>query len=108
MAEATGVKGAKVHPLADLEIREAVEWLQERSVRAADRFLDEMATLRERIVAIPGLGHPCGRFRRVNLKRYPYHLLYAISDSDEVWVLVMRHDSRHPDYGMDRTIPGEP
>ena len=90
------------------ELADAIRWFERRSDQAGPRLRVEFDQTVERIFFIPGLGHPCGPFRRVNLKRYPYHLLYAISSTEEVWVLVLRHDSRHPDYGMDRIIPGEP
>ena len=39
--------------------------------------------------------------RRVNLKRFPYHFLYRVV-GDCVRVLVVRHNRRHPDYGLER------
>ena len=39
-------------------------------------------------------GHPCGKFRR-----YPVHFLYLMR------VMVIRHDARHPSYGVRRRIP---
>ncbi len=101
------MSGPRFHPAVAPELADAVLWFEERSHRVAARFRDEFDDHVARIVATPGLGHPCGRFRRVNLKRYPYHVLYAVSATDEVWVLVLRHDARHPDYGMARTIPEE-
>jgi plasmid stabilization system protein ParE len=39
--------------------------------------------------------------RRVNLQRFPYHFLYRVA-GDCVRILVVRHNRRHPDYGLDR------
>ena len=39
--------------------------------------------------------------RRANLKRFPYHFLYRVA-GDCVRVLVVRHNRRHPDYGLQR------
>ena len=39
--------------------------------------------------------------RRVNLERFPYHLLFRIVN-DCVRVLVVRHHSRRPTLGIDR------
>ena len=39
--------------------------------------------------------------RRVNLQRFPYHFLFRIV-GDAVRILVVRHNSRHPSFGMRR------
>lgn len=39
--------------------------------------------------------------RRVNLRRFPYHLLFRVV-GDEVRVLVVRHHGRHPLKGIHR------
>jgi len=39
--------------------------------------------------------------RRVNLRRFPYHYLFRII-GDSIRVLVVRHHSRHPAFGMTR------
>jgi len=40
--------------------------------------------------------------RRVNFKRFPYHFLFRQVDSTTIRILVVRHDHRHPSYGLDR------
>jgi plasmid stabilization system protein ParE len=39
--------------------------------------------------------------RRVNLQRFPYHFLFRIV-GDMVRILVVRHHSRHPSFGIKR------
>jgi plasmid stabilization system protein ParE len=39
--------------------------------------------------------------RRVNLKRFPYHFLFRITD-DAVRILVVRHHHRDPSFGRRR------
>jgi toxin ParE1/3/4 len=39
--------------------------------------------------------------RRVNLRRFPYHFLFRIV-GEMVRVLVVRHHSRHPSFGIKR------
>jgi plasmid stabilization system protein ParE len=41
-----------------------------------------------------------GSFRRVNLHTYPYHFLFGISGDDIVRILIVRHNHRHPDFGL--------
>ncbi len=42
------------------------------------------------------------KIRRVNFHRFPYHFLYRQIDSTSIRILVVRHDHRHPSYGLDR------
>lgn len=40
--------------------------------------------------------------RRVNFRRFPYHFLFRQIDKNAIRILVVRHDHRHPSYGMER------
>jgi hypothetical protein len=40
-------------------------------------------------------------FRRANLKRFPYHLLYELHPTS-LRVVLVRHNKRHPQYGLPR------
>jgi plasmid stabilization system protein ParE len=40
-------------------------------------------------------------FRRANLTRFPYHFLFRLK-ADGIRVLVVRHNSRHPSFGLQR------
>lgn len=95
------------HPLVAEDVSEAVKSYRNRSAKAAEAFLNEFYALCDRIEKSGGGGHPCGRFRRRNFRRFPFHLLYA-ERGDEIWIMVVRHDSRHPSYGMSRRIPDNP
>ncbi|MGB1130323.1 MAG: type II toxin-antitoxin system RelE/ParE family toxin [Haloferula sp.] len=102
------MSGVKFHPELASELAEAIGWFVERSPQAATRLRAEFDQAVIRIVESPGLGHPCGPFRRVNLKRYPYHVLYDSGAAGEIWILAFRHDARHPEHSMERRIPEEP
>jgi len=41
------------------------------------------------------------RFRRANLKQFPYLIIYE-NYPKLARILVVRHESRHPDYGLKR------
>ncbi len=43
-----------------------------------------------------------GKLRRVNLDKFPHHFLFQIVDEKEVRILIVRHNRRHPDFGLDR------
>lgn len=42
-----------------------------------------------------------GKLRRINLARFPYHILFRIV-GDTVRVLVVRHHRRNPHFGLGR------
>ena len=42
-----------------------------------------------------------GNIRRCMLRRFPYGV-YFRETNDEIRILVIKHHSRHPDYGLDR------
>lgn len=95
-----------LHEGAIRDVREIVEWQSEDSAKAADRFFAEFHAVAGFVAAHAHAGHPCGRFRRWNFKRLPFHLLYmAFAEKDELWIMVVRHDRRHPSYGMKRRLP---
>lgn len=43
-----------------------------------------------------------GDLRRVNLARFPYHFLFRVKE-ESIRVLVVRHNSRDPSFGLERT-----
>lgn len=42
------------------------------------------------------------RYRRVNLKRFPYHILFRKVDDNTLRILVVKHNNRDPKFGLDR------
>ena len=94
-----------LHEGAIRDVRGIVEQLSEDSARAVDRFYEEFEAAADFVSRHPEVGHPCGSFRRWNFKRFPYHLLYeAFPATGEIWIMVIRHDRRHPSYGMKRGL----
>ncbi len=95
-----------LHELAIDDLREIEAWLSEDSASAPAKFFDEFRTAAAFIATHPQAGHPCGKFRRWNLKRFPFHLLYLVpGDDDQLWIMVVRHNRRHPSHGMKRRPP---
>jgi plasmid stabilization system protein ParE len=95
-----------LHEKAIRDLREIVEQLSEDSAKAVEQFYSEFDSAADFVARHPEVGHPCRRFRRWNFKRFPFHLLYeALSGRGEIWIMVVRHDRRHPSYGMKRRIP---
>ncbi len=91
------------HPgLAD-DIKEVALHYADISERVLNVFWGELDFVLDTIKKNPRRHHfaSCG-LRRANFKRYPYHILYEVAD-DHIMLLVLRHDRRHPDYGIERT-----
>ena len=43
------------------------------------------------------------KYRRANLSRFPYNILFRIVDDKTIRILAVRHNHRDPNYGTDRT-----
>jgi hypothetical protein len=93
----------KFHPLVQRDTVEALKYYQEISGRLADEFNEEVRLTVEQAAANPLRFHLVDRgFRRADLRRFPYHILYEVR-SNTLLVMHVRHNKRHPDYGMQRT-----
>ncbi|MBK1833314.1 hypothetical protein JIN78_04505 [Roseibacillus ishigakijimensis] len=87
------------HSAIQREIRGILNYYEDISEQLADDFWDELTSAFDYARRFPFLHHfdPSGR-RRCNLKRFPYHFLFLVTDL-EIKVTVVRHNSRNPDYG---------
>lgn len=86
------------HPEALREAWEARRWYEERDPRTAASFLAELDRAQEQIVAHPDRWptylHSTRRYR---LRRFPYLLVYHLTDN-RVVVLAVAHVKRRPGY----------
>jgi plasmid stabilization system protein ParE len=90
------------HPEALYEAQAAVEWYQERSVRAAEAFLNELESAIYRILDAPQRWplYESGT-RRLRLHRFPYFVVYREA-AQTVQVLAIAHARRRPGYWRSR------
>ena len=97
------MKKVSVHRSARKEVSDVIAYLDEKAgERSGDAFFDELTSVLESLQTRYTSHHFYrGDIRRVNLKRFPYHVLYRVHPST-VRVLAIRHDHRHPDHGMNR------
>ncbi|RYD47611.1 MAG: type II toxin-antitoxin system RelE/ParE family toxin [Verrucomicrobiaceae bacterium] len=88
------------------DIREALEYLSDRSPLAAERFSRELAELLEKIAQHPNFGYPFGSsYRKAAMRSLPWAVVYRTDEEGIVWVMIVRHERRHPSYGMKRELP---
>jgi plasmid stabilization system protein ParE len=92
------------HPKLAEDIRDAAMHYAEISEKVLSSFWNELEAVIASIERNPRSHHydPCG-LRRANLRRFPYHLLYEVGD-DTVFMVVFRHDKRHPNFGTKRKM----
>ena len=91
------------HSSVQREIRDALDYYGDISERLADDFWDELTAAFDYARRFPLRHHfdPSGR-RRSNLRRFPYHFLFRVSDS-AVKIIVVRHNAHNPGYGSRRS-----
>jgi plasmid stabilization system protein ParE len=90
------------HPLVRTEVEEILAYYRRISPRLADEFRDELQATIDTAARSPLRFHPVGQgFRRANLARFPYHVLYEVHP-DRLRVMLVRHNRRHPRYGLPR------
>ena len=90
------------HPLVKRDVAGVLHYYHDISPVLAAELEVELQFIINRAAENPLRFHPAGRdFRRINLRRFPYHVLYDIRPGS-IRVMIFRHDKRHPDYGMDR------
>ena len=95
-------RGILYHSSIQREIREALDYYGGVSEQLSVDFWDELTSAFDYARRFPYRHHfdSSGR-RRGNLKRFPYHFLFRVSDS-VVKITVVRHNSRNPGYGSRR------
>jgi plasmid stabilization system protein ParE len=93
-----------IHPQVAREIEDAVDWYDDQSLGLGDDFLLKLEGAKSLILQQPQ-GHSfwlgSKTIRRARLKRFPYVLLFRVT-GQAIRILCLRHDKRHPSYGLDR------
>jgi toxin ParE1/3/4 len=91
-----------LHPAAVEEAEAAARWYQQRSPRAAKRFVDELNHVIDSILEAPQRW-PRGMkgTRKLNLPCFPFAVVYWESE-DYVRILAVAHGRRRPGYWKHR------
>ena len=94
----------KLHPGAENDVREAAAFYErEGSPVLAARFIAEFKRLASLLIEHPNIGSPRSKGRRgFAMSVFPYTVIYR-HNSDEITVLVVKHDGKRPGYGGART-----
>ncbi len=90
------------HPRVRKDVAQAQRYYDRISTQLGDDFWQELMALVDRAAKTPLRYHIYSEpLRRANLKRFPYHVLFR-TVSDGIRVTVLRHNKRHPKFGLDR------
>ena len=77
-------------------------YLDESGPKLADRFYSAFETAAQKALKNPKHHHFFHKnLRRSPILRFPYHFLYR-ETSHGIRILVLRHDKRKPNYGLQR------
>jgi plasmid stabilization system protein ParE len=92
-----------IHPEAERDVHEAAEFYeQEGSPLVAARFVNEFKKVMAILLEHSQIGSPRSNGKRgISMKVFPYTVIYRAT-AQEVVILVVKHDSRRPGYGMRR------
>jgi toxin ParE1/3/4 len=89
------------HPLARRDLLRILRHYHKISERLELEFEQDLENVIELARLNPSRFSTQGEFRRAGLKRFPYHFLYEVH-SDHIRIFIVRHDRRHPNYGLAR------
>jgi plasmid stabilization system protein ParE len=92
-----------LHPKVRSDVSRIMEYYEQVATpELADEFYRELLYFIEKVAERPEAFSVRERdIRRANLRRFPYHLLFRIA-GDSVRILVVRHHTRHPSFGVTR------
>ena len=92
------------HPTIEFELTIIRDYYNVRSKHLGDDFVNEFERHVLRIAAMPTRWMVVrGDTRRALMRRFPYVTLFRIVESALIRITVIKHESRHPSYGIHRT-----
>jgi toxin ParE1/3/4 len=96
------MKSVIFHPLAEQELLDAVSYYEEQETGLGLEYLSEVEHAVNFLVRYPEAGSKVrGSIRRLTLPKFPYSLLYRVSE-EQIRVLAVAHHKRKPQYWVDR------
>lgn len=91
----------QIAPTVYSDVLEIMEYFdREAGPDLAAQFYAEFRSMARAAGERPFSFPESGRFRRANLHHFPHHFLFEIIEERIVRILIVRHDRRHPDFGL--------
>ena len=93
----------ELHPKVYSDVSQIMEYYERVATpELADEFYRELRYFIQKAFETPQTFAIRERdIRRVNLRRFPYHFLFRLTENS-VRILVVRHHGRHPTFGSER------
>lgn len=92
------------HPAIENELKEIIKYYDKCSQGLGKEFLNEFEQQILKMTSMPTRWMIVkGDIRRVLMKRFPYVIYFRILEKNSLRVLVVKHQRRHPNYGLNRT-----
>jgi len=93
----------EIHPFAELELKETLDWYNLQRENLGNAFLSEVEKLLALIQQNPGLFAQIRKdVRKARLKRFPFIIVYSIN-RDTIEIYPFFHNSRNPLIWQGRT-----
>ena len=90
-------------PPADNELREAIDYYNDQLEGLGEQFYTSFIDTTNYISYAPDAWKKIGtNTRRINIKRFPYLVLYVI-DAQDIIITCIAHQHRDPSFYMDRS-----
>lgn len=91
------------HPLSVSDLNEAVAYYNQQREMLGDELRLEVYAAVGRVRSNPAQ-YPVTDYgmRRCLVHRFPYSVHYRLIDSETIRILIVRHQHRHPRFGMNR------
>lgn len=91
------------HPAVERELENARQFYENRVAGLGSQFLDEFERQALRMAANPGRWMVIKNdVRRALMHRFPYVIYFRQATPDQIRIIVVKHQRRHPAYGLDR------
>jgi toxin ParE1/3/4 len=91
------------HPAIEAELTEVRDYYNSQSQNLGHDFVNDFERQVLRIAAMPTRWMIVrGDTRRALMRRFPYLILFRIVNESVIRITVIKHERRHPSYGMHR------
>ncbi|MFW8601594.1 type II toxin-antitoxin system RelE/ParE family toxin [Desulfobacterota bacterium M19] len=91
-----------VIPPADKELEEAIDYYNDQMTGLGEQFYNSFLDTTNYISQTPDAWKRIGtNTRRINIKRFPYLILYVL-DGQDILITCVAHQHRNPTYYLER------
>ena len=96
------MKPLEFHPDVAIDVKGSYDWYEKELNGLGYAFISELENAYESVAYAPQTWSPFKYgFRRYILSKFPFSIVYK-EEQDFIYVLAVMHNSRNPNYWMDR------